>query len=146
MNGKMNGLALAGGIVGGTVLASLIGKQFVTVDMNARDQYAEARRIVRNAALLAGASAAGLGLAAGYAGEGPGASALLGGAVGTGVIAGLLGAILVQAPDRPPAPQQPPAVAPIPPPQVTPPVPPLLPATGQLFGAAWPAYAYARRW
>lgn len=112
MNLNVNPLALLAGTAAAPLVANAIGRTFITTrGVESQEQAnAELRRLLRNFAIFNAVVAAGLGYGAARGGfSEQWRSAALGGAVGTGLIATLLGAALLTGPS--PEPALPPATA-----------------------------------
>lgn len=95
---NLNPILLIAGTLVAPIATAALGRTFLTIDPKAKDQEAEIRSVVGKFALLNGAVAAGLGYGASKAQTNVGRSAALGGAVGTALIAGLLGSTVVFTP------------------------------------------------
>lgn len=107
---EVSPVPLVAGLLGIPIVGNALGRTFITPKAEITSQAeanAELRRMVRNFALFNGLLAVGLGYATAKTDNTGWRSAALGGSIGAGLIATMLGAALVVGPE--PAQEQPPA-------------------------------------
>lgn len=101
---NVNPVALIAGTIGAPIAFGAIGRSFITTKEKIATEAeadSELRRLLRNLAIYNGVVALGLGYAGSRKGISEGwRSAAIGGAIGTGLIAALLGASLVTGPAK----------------------------------------------